>query len=274
MSRKRGGEDEGNVNGEGTLEVPLAESLTISTVVSTAPATTDQALTVSTAPVSVEDFMATDDFRRLFQKYVSIVELYHTYRLSTDDFMQTPEFYRHFLDYVPVCTLMSMKLVNKELRIITEQFVLAGKRLGGLIVHDGRDEHDGRVGGVGGVTLEAIKEMYKNVTEVTFPLNITKVGQYACTFAVNLVVVDISEGVESIGYRAFGYCSSLTTVSFPATIISICLAAFSGCRSLKNVDLFHTNLQELDDKAFYCCSELKSITIPDSLQTLGDKIFY
>ncbi|GMI15700.1 hypothetical protein TrLO_g14055 [Triparma laevis f. longispina] len=62
MSRKRGGEDEGNVNGEGTLEVPLAESLTISTVVSTAPATTDQALT-------------TPEFYRHFLDYVPVCTL-------------------------------------------------------------------------------------------------------------------------------------------------------------------------------------------------------
>ncbi|GMH74114.1 hypothetical protein TrLO_g4788 [Triparma laevis f. longispina] len=47
--------------------------------------------------------------------------------------------------------------------------------------------------------------------------------------------------------------------------------AFSGCNSLENV---HTNLQELGQNAFSSCSELKSMTIPDSLQTLGFMVFW
>ena len=50
---KRGEGDKENEDEEGTLEIPSAESLLISTVVSTVPATTDQ-------------FMHTPDFRKLF----------------------------------------------------------------------------------------------------------------------------------------------------------------------------------------------------------------
>ena len=49
---KMGGGDEGGENGEEILEVPRAESLPISTTASTVPATDDQ-------------FMFTDDFKRL-----------------------------------------------------------------------------------------------------------------------------------------------------------------------------------------------------------------
>ena len=42
MSGERGAEDEGGEDGEGFLEVPLVESLTISMTDSTVPATTDQ----------------------------------------------------------------------------------------------------------------------------------------------------------------------------------------------------------------------------------------
>ena len=102
-----------------------------------------------------------------------------------------------------------------------------------------------------------------------FLLNITRVGGSACEKAVNLVVVDTPEGVESIGYTAFMQCSSLTTVSFPTTLKSIEDAAFNQCSSLDNVDLLHTNLQELGEAAYFECYKLKSMTIPYSLQTPG-----
>ncbi|GMH69852.1 hypothetical protein TrLO_g4994 [Triparma laevis f. longispina] len=118
-------------------------------------------------------------------------------------------------------------------------------------------------------------EVFPNyeVTQVIFLLNITKIGDRACTFAANLVVVDIPKGVKSIGYCAFYRCTSLTNVSFPTTLTLIGGYAFARCPSLENVDLLHTNLQQLGEGAFYDCSELTSMTIPDSLQTLKADIF-
>ena len=55
--RKRGEDDEENEDGEEFIEVPPAEGLTISTVDSNVPATTDQ-------------FMHTPDFRRHFVEFV------------------------------------------------------------------------------------------------------------------------------------------------------------------------------------------------------------
>ncbi|GMH60952.1 hypothetical protein TrLO_g13651 [Triparma laevis f. longispina] len=56
-------------------------------------------------------------------------------------------------------------------------------------------------------------------------------------------------------------------------LISIGEVAFSNCTGLENVDLLHRNLQELGQAVFYACKELKSVTIPDSLQTLGRDVF-
>ena len=49
--------------------------------------------------------------------------------------------------------------------------------------------------------------------------------------------------------------------------------AFRKCSSLENVDLLHAKLLEIGVNAFGDCLELKSMTIPDSLQTLDDKVF-
>jgi len=224
--RKRGSRDEGKKDEEGNPVVPPAESLTISTVVSTVPATTDQ-------------------------------------------FMHTPEFRRHFVEYVPDDTLMVMRLVSKpwmrEIENLLRRIIENGGQRGELIAHGGND--------MSFMKVKPQRERRKLVSRVVFLLNITKVGVYACDHTINLVVVDIPEGVESIGDRAFFRCSSLTTVSFPKTLTFIDTAAFAECISLENVDLLHTNLQELGMVVFDTCSELNSMTIPDSLQTLGWGVF-
>ena len=114
------------------------------------------------------------------------------------------------------------------------------------------------------------------VTQVVFFLNITKVGENACScsWADNLVIVEIPEGVLSIGWSAFDCCSRLAKISFPRTLTSIGRADFGRCLSLENVDLLHTNLQELGQQAFDNCPQLKSMTIPDSLQGLGGFVFH
>ncbi|GMH99061.1 hypothetical protein TrLO_g3614 [Triparma laevis f. longispina] len=87
-----------------------------------------------------------------------------------------------------------------------------------------------------------------------------------------LTSIEIPEGVQSISTAAVSQCRNLTTVYFPTTLTSIGYCAFTWCKILDNFDLLHTNLQEIDDQAFYDCSELKSMTIPDSLQTFGDNV--
>ena len=65
---------------------------------------------------------------------------------------------------------------------------------------------------------------------------------------------------------------SLTTVSFPTTLAYIGALALADS-SLENVDLLHTKLQELGHEAFCHCYKLKSMTIPDSLQTFDYAVF-
>ena len=49
-------------------------------------------------------------------------------------------------------------------------------------------------------------------------------------------VVEISDGVTSIGERAFYYCSGLTSVTIPASVTSL-EGAFTSCPSLTKVIL-------------------------------------
>ncbi|GMH76296.1 hypothetical protein TL16_g07031 [Triparma laevis f. inornata] len=228
ISEKMGNGDEEKQNGEESIEIPSVESLMISKIFFTVPA-------------------------------------------SNDQFMHTPEFRRHFVEYVSDDTLMALGLATKpwmrEIESLLRRIVENGGQRGEVIVNGGKnlawtfDEELDEF-------TEKLSKEREVVTRVIFLLNITKVGDKVCWWAINLVVVDIPEGVESIGEGAFSECRSLTTVSFPTTLTSIGEEAFDGCCSLDNVDLLHTNLRYLGCWAFGHCINLKSMTIPDSLNRM------
>ncbi|GMI01923.1 hypothetical protein TrLO_g8130 [Triparma laevis f. longispina] len=99
--------------------------------------------------------------------------------------MYTPNFRRHFVEFVLGDTLMTLRLATKGWKAAADAFIDEGVRSGAMIVHDGKD-----------ISYEA--ERRELVTRAIIPLNITKVGDKACLYAIKLVVVDIPEGVERI----------------------------------------------------------------------------
>ena len=260
---KRGAEDEGNEDGEEFTEVPPAESLPISTTVSTAPPPLITKLRKPKLRAKLSDRSV--KYEKKDNKSVLIEHLRLQLRcevlLSGNNFLNTDDYRRLLVPFFPNDTLMTIRLVSKPWSRVADGFISDGVESGAMIVHDGND--------ISFDEAFARKERRCLVTRVVSLLNIMKVGKCACFLATNLVVVDIPEGIESISNEAFQGCSSLTTVSFPRTLTSIGVYAFNSCRSLDNVDLLHTNLQELGVQAFTYCSEIKSMTIPDSLQTLG-----
>ncbi|GMH71751.1 hypothetical protein TrLO_g7 [Triparma laevis f. longispina] len=175
------------------------------------------------------------------------------------------EFRRHFVEYIHVETLVALRVATKGWNTVADALIDEGVRSGELMVHDGKD--------IGPEDDETQQEWRTRAIRVIFFLDITKVGGWACYAASNLVVVDIPEGVESVGEHAFHGCLSLTTLSFPRTLTYIGDYAFYRSYSLDNVNLLHTNLQELKYMAFDGCSNLTSMTIPESLQTLGLSVF-
>ncbi|GMH52269.1 hypothetical protein TrST_g7433 [Triparma strigata] len=167
-------------------------------------------------------------------------------------------------------TLVAMRWLDRKWHKVVEKMLIEfeNEPFGEIIVHGGND-----ISGEEAIS-DVRKDRIKQVTQVVFLLNITKVGDRVCMFASILVTVDIPEGISSIGLASFAYCSDLKDVKFPKSLTSIGTRSFAECYSLEEVDLLHTNVQELGDGAFWGCTSLREMKVPDSLQTFGANVFY
>ncbi|GMI00952.1 hypothetical protein TrST_g1771 [Triparma strigata] len=224
-------------------------------------------------PITIEildpnNYQGGDDEEEVFEGSEFDSAAVETPAVGGDDFMHTDDFRRLFVGFVVVETLVTMRWLDKKWHKVVEKKLIEleeDEPFGEIIVHGGNDIS----------TNEAIvrgKGM-RQVMKVVFLLNITKVGDCACYNASNLVVVDIPEGITIIGDDSFRYCSSLKEIKFPKSLTSICSLSFAYCSSLEQVDLLHTNVKELGDHAFHNCTSLREMKVPDSLQTFGIGVF-
>ena len=123
---------------------------------------------------------------------------------------------------------------------------------------------------------------------VAIPDSVTNIGDYVFYNCSSLTSVTIHNSITSIGDYAFSGCSSLTSITIPDSVTSIGSSAFDGCpieiatlptlaisripkTKLKTVII--TSGNSIDDSAFSNCSSLTSITISDSLTSIGSNAF-
>lgn len=93
----------------------------------------------------------------------------------------------------------------------------------------------------------------------------------------SLYIPETIEGqnVESIGYGAFRENVNLTDVIIPNKVTRLQYGAFLKCSNLKNVTMEEGSaLQSIEPMAFYECTTLESIDLPDSIQKIGARAFY
>ncbi|GMI02946.1 hypothetical protein TrVE_jg10440 [Triparma verrucosa] len=211
-----------------------------------------------------------DDDEEVFEGSESDSAADETPVVGGDDFMHTDDFRRLFVDFVMVDTLVAMRWLDRKWHKVVEKKLtdFEDESHGEIIVHGGNDLSYFEA------ISDAREEMMKQVMKVVFLLNITKVRAFACLYANNLVVVDIPEGITSIGKESFSQCYSLEDIKFPKSLTSIGRASFIHCSSLEEVDLLHTKVQELGDNAFWDCTRLREMKVPDSLQTFGSEVFF
>ena len=85
-------------------------------------------------------------------------------------------------------------------------------------------------------------------------------------------IVNIPEGVTSIGEWAFYNCSGLTSISIPNSVTSIEYGAFENCSELTSINI-PNGVTSIGESAFSGCSGLTSISIPNSVTSISEYAF-
>ena len=129
----------------------------------------------------------------------------------------------------------------------------------------------------------------KSLTSVVIPDSIISVGEYVFYSCSSLRSVILPENITSIGKWTFSNCSSLALITLKASSIEsfcksninnlLCSAQCLTKRHLLINDMDSTELivpdsvTILNDYAFYGCSNIVTITLPETLSQIGEHTF-
>ena len=122
---------------------------------------------------------------------------------------------------------------------------------------------------------------------------VTKIGDYAFRNNTSIRSVTMSNNVIEIGWNTFNGCSNLSSISLPTNIVKIGATAFSGCKSLTEIYIpktlndcfnafhgsgivtaeFENGRTAVPYGIFRNSTNLKNVTIPDTVITIGDSAF-
>ena len=152
----------------------------------------------------------------------------------------------------------------------------------------------------------------EELENVVLPNSITSIGESAFSGCYSLQNIAIPSTVSNIGSYAFAYCRELESIAVPNSVVSIGLGVFRGCNELEKINIpfvgaelnetqnthfgyifgaggnsenhyyvpsslkevVLTGGNDIDDWAFYGCASLESVSIPNSITSIGAWAFF
>lgn len=114
-----------------------------------------------------------------------------------------------------------------------------------------------------------------NITSITLPDGVDKLGGYTFYNCANLASINMLENITSIGNFAFYNCKVLTNINIPEKVTSIGNASFYACGAITNEIVLPSGLTRVGYQAFYNCSGITGgIEIPSGVTNIGNQTFY
>lgn len=160
--------------------------------------------------------------------------------------------------------------------------------------------------GITSIGAGAFTNMHSLAT-FDIPQTVTSIGDGAFWGCGGVIEFEIPNSVKTIGAEAFTSCVEIKSITIPASVETIGGGAFQCCTNLKTIEVEAANehftsvdgvlytkdmttlkqhpggksgnyavpegVTSIDDGAFYYCKRVYTITLPESLLSIGDRAF-
>ena len=110
--------------------------------------------------------------------------------------------------------------------------------------------------------------------QINIPKGVTEIKPYTFAYCRALKEIKLHNEVKTLGEFAFSDCSSITKLVIPDSVETIGESAFTGNTALKELTI-GKKLTELKTNTFYTCTALEMVTFSDesSLVSIADGVF-